>query len=133
MTNGMQITTQADLKFANTKDFVINTRASLGGLKVLKVLTFKFGGVDTLMSNFFGNTNYIQKYEHGLGYVPGYLPYLIDHATLTISTPDNDAIHVGGTDFINVDLKKIIVGFDTATTNPRTMKVILFAEKISSD
>lgn len=134
MPKGIRITSGTDIPRAKPTDFVVDSQTQ-GSLKIHKILTFKYGGDSTVMSSTFGVSAYIQRYNHGLKYVPAYLAYLISGDTDSpsfIKVPYNDFIAADGrSSFINVTSEQVIVGFDTADTTTNYIRVVLFAEKLA--
>lgn len=135
MAKGIQITNKKNIPDAKGTDFTVNSLFE-GSLKIHKIITFNRGGDLTTISSAFGVNAYVQRYTHGLKYVPAYLAYLvygdINSPTL-IKIPYNNSISVAGdSHFANVTADQIIVGFDTADANINYIRVILFAEKLAN-
>lgn len=128
MAKGIRITVDKNIRDARPTDFVIDSLAQ-GSMKVHKIITFKYGGDLTTMSSTLGLSAYIQRYKHGLSYVPAYLSYLYENGTTHITY--NDFISVAGdSHFVNVTPSEVIVGFDSSDTGPEYIRVVLFAEKL---
>lgn len=130
MKDGIQITDGVDIQRAKPTDFTINSEEA-GGMKINTTVTFKNGGTLTLMGS--GISAYIQKYSHNLGYVPAYIAFRgTNSAGGQVNMPFNNFISVAGaSDFVNVDLNYINVGFDEFD-GADFIKVIIFEEKISN-
>lgn len=132
MSKGIEISS-VDIDNAKGTDFIVNSKFQ-SGMKLHDILTFQSGGERTLMSNALGLYAFIQRKEHGLDYTPAYIAFRgfgpLGAPTFFSMPFSNYIITGGGSDFVNVDSKNIVVGFDE-TQGADFIKVIIFEEKLA--
>jgi hypothetical protein len=132
LTKGIQITKEADIDDAKGTDFVVNSDFA-GSIKIHSIQTFFNGGDRVEISNFLGLFALIQRKPHELDYVPAYIAYrgygAIGAPELFAPAYNNFIGAGGGSDFVNVDEKNIVVGFDEVA-GADFIKVIIFAERL---